>query len=377
MLCVVGTGHDGLIVEHIVFDYDDLDAALTELDTRYLADEAAPHANTWSVITQAYAALNRHELPSAASDFVHDDHHRLRLWKDDLAANMLAAWEVMPDWRIQIVAVHRLTDVGALMTCVAHGTSQQGFDAEEPGIAMLMVQGRLINRFEYFDDADLDAAIARFDELGAPATQLENAATRGDAQAADAFNRRELDSYLAAFAANAQYDDRRKGLRNAGPIDRELTRGMLFTGALSWQVEIEPVGIRGRHLALTRHICRDNDEAERPVVAEVLALVEANEDELICRSVLFDPDDADAAFQELDALYLAGEAAAHAYTWSGITNAYATLNRRELPATTGDWVNIDHRRGASVAPGEVTAFLRAAMELTPQIQDSLSRLCIG
>ena len=59
---------------------------------------------------------------------------------------------------------------------------------------------------------------------------------------------------------------------------------------------------------------------------------------------MFDPDDIDAAFAELDARYLAGEAAAHSHTWSVISQAYAALNRRELPATTPDWANIDHRR---------------------------------
>ena len=50
--------------------------------------------------------------------------------------------------------------------------------------------------------------------------------------------------------------------------------------------------------------------------------------------VMFDPDDIDAAFEELDARYLAGEAAAHAHTWSLIAEAYAALNRHELPPTT-------------------------------------------
>ena len=65
--------------------------------------------------------------------------------------------------------------------------------------------------------------------------------------------------------------------------------------------------------------------------------------------MIFDPDDIDAAFEELDARYLAGEAAAHAHTWSVIAQAYAALNRRELAATTPDWVNIDHRRGVAFA----------------------------
>ena len=47
--------------------------------------------------------------------------------------------------------------------------------------------------------------------------------------------------------------------------------------------------------------------------------------------------------KELDARYLAGEAAAHAHTWSVIANAFVALNRRELPPTTPDVVGIDHR----------------------------------
>ena len=33
----------------IVFDLEDFDAAIAELDARYIAGEAAAHARTWSV----------------------------------------------------------------------------------------------------------------------------------------------------------------------------------------------------------------------------------------------------------------------------------------------------------------------------------------
>jgi hypothetical protein len=75
---------------------------------------------------------------------------------------------------------------------------------------------------------------------------------------------------------------------------------------------------------------------------------------------VFDLGGADAAFEELETRYIAGEAAAHAHTWTAVTRGFAALNRRELPPTTPDWVNIDHRRGASIAPGEMPALLSAA-----------------
>ena len=54
---------------------------------------------------------------------------------------------------------------------------------------------------------------------------------------------------------------------------------------------------------------------------EVLGVLEINSDNQIAAIVLFDLDDFDSALAELDARYLAGEAAAHARTWSVITRA--------------------------------------------------------
>ena len=93
---------------------------------------------------------------------------------------------------------------------------------------------------------------------------------------------------------------------------------------------------------------RAETSGPRRSTPRLLAIVEIDADERIVAVVVFDLDDIDAAFEELDARYLAGEAAAHAHTWSVIAEAYAALNRRELPATTPDLVNIDHRRRSNV-----------------------------
>ena len=74
--------------------------------------------------------------------------------------------------------MHRLSDLGAVVTYAAHGVSHQGFDAEWQGVNVVTVDGEMVNRIEFFDEADLDAAIARFDQLSQPAPRLENAASR-------------------------------------------------------------------------------------------------------------------------------------------------------------------------------------------------------
>jgi hypothetical protein len=169
-LCVSETNAGNQIVARIVFDPDDIDAAFEELEARYLAGEAATHPDTWSVITGAFAAMNRRELPAAAPDWVNVDHRRLAtIESGDLIASLRALWELMSDLSFRIEAVHRLSHIGALFTRVANGTSQDGLDAEWRCTEIMTVDGEAITRVEVFDENDFDAALARFDELDRPA----------------------------------------------------------------------------------------------------------------------------------------------------------------------------------------------------------------
>ena len=112
-------------------------------------------------------------------------------------------------------------------------------------------------------------------------------------------------------------------------------------------------------------------------LTELLGIVEINADERIVAIVSFDLDDFDAAFEELDARYLAGEAAAHAHTWSVIAGARAALIRRELPPTTPDWVNLDHRRGIAVRARRFDRIHPCDVEPRTRCQYHTSRLCIS
>ncbi len=114
-----------------------------------------------------------------------------------------------------IETVHRLSDLGAVFTQVAKGTSQEGFDAEWRVIEIMTVEGDLINRSEFFDEADLDAAIARFDELSQPAPQLENAASRVNDRLLAHFTARNWDA-MAEILADEHFSDDRRRVANVG-----------------------------------------------------------------------------------------------------------------------------------------------------------------
>ena len=90
---------------------------------------------------------------------------------------------------------------------------------------------------------------------------------------------------------------------------------------------VEPIATRGERLVLTRARSR-TATSNQAFHVDVLSIVETNADERIGAVVMFDLEDFEAAFAELDARYLAGEAAAHAHTWSVIMQGL----RRAQPA---------------------------------------------
>ncbi len=149
----------------MAFDPDDIDAAFAELEARYLAGEAAG-SEVWSEVVRSYAAMNRHEIPPTMSNWTTVD-HRVRETFDggELDAYTRSAWDLIPDVSIRVEAVHRLTDLGAVATHVAYGTSKGGFEAEWRMIVILAPQTDGPNRCELFNETDLDAALARFDDL--------------------------------------------------------------------------------------------------------------------------------------------------------------------------------------------------------------------
>ena len=156
----------GLHRENVAFDPDDIDAAFAELEARYLAGEAATHAETWLGLMDAYAAFNRGEVPAVAAQTVDIDHRPLApIASGDLLAYLDKFVSDLAGLRTYAESVHRLSDSAAVVTHVAVGTSQSGFDAEWRMVYFATLKDRLINRGEIFEEADLDVATARFDEL--------------------------------------------------------------------------------------------------------------------------------------------------------------------------------------------------------------------
>ncbi|MGA7202458.1 MAG: hypothetical protein WBX26_11560, partial [Candidatus Cybelea sp.] len=356
MLSIVEIDADNRLTAAVLFDSDDTDAAFEELEARYLVGEAAAHAHAWSVIAGTYAAFNRHEFPSTTPDSVYIDHRPL-LTNDasDLAANIRASWDLM-DVSIYIAeSVHRLSELGAVVTQTLKGTSKEGLDVEYRMIDIFTVEGDLLSRCEVFDEADLDAALARFDELTVQAPRLENAASQVEQRFLTYFAARDWDAYAEILSDDVCMDDRRHvvnaGVRHGRDAEIASQRAVADVGVTHFTSTV--IAIRGGRLALGCYSVFDGWSGSK-----VLCVSEINAENQIVARVAFYSDDVDAAFEELDARYLAGEAAAHAHIWTAVTQVQAAYNRHEFPLTTTDCVNIDHRRGRAFAPGDAIPYIR-------------------
>ena len=365
-LTVVEIDGDDRVAAHIMFDPDDREAAIAELDARYLAGEAAAHAHTWSVITSGHAALNRRELPPATPDCVSIDHRRgASFAPGELVAYLDAGIDLGQSIRTYIEVVHRLSDLGAVYTHAGQGVSQEGFDAEWRGIDLVTVEGDMVNRCEVFDELDIDAALARFEQLSPTAPRLENAATRTYERIRTHFLARDWDALAEALADNHCGDDRRRVVNSGIRLGREAEIASMQATADVGVASLtsDTIATRGDRLALC--CIRGATSSPEAFHAELLRIVEIDADGRVVARVVFDLDDFEAAITELDARYLAGEAAAHAHTWSVLAGALGALNRHEVPATTTDFVDIDHRRVANIDAGGMKALLRTALEVTP------------
>lgn len=359
---------DDRIARVVSYDLEDFDAAVAELDSRYMAGEAMAHARTWSVITGAYAALNRREHPATTPDWVNIDHRRGISFAPGHVSASLNNWLATPYLSNSIEAVHRLDDLGAVVTNVTHETSREGFEAEWRGTSVLTIEGDLVNRLEIFDEADLVTAIARFDQLHPRPRQLQNKASQIDDRFLAYFAARDWDSMAEMTADEFASDDRRRvvgaGVQLGRKVDIDNMRAWADVGIE--KIVSDVIATRGERLFLGRTQFFGPEQGPAAFHSEVLGLIEIDAENRVLARIVFDADDFDAAVAELDSRYLAGEASSNSRTWSLMTEAFAALSRREIPATTPDWVNIDHRRLAPIGAGDLEAFLHATWELSPR-----------
>ena len=225
-----------------------------------------------------------HELPATTPGVVNIDHRKVTAFAPgDKSAYIRATWDQTPDVRIHIETVHRLSDLGAVVTHRTSGTSHEGFEAEWRGITSRRSTAICINHSELFDEADLDAALARFDELSRPAPRLENAASRVAERFWAHFAARDWDAMAEMLADDISSDDRRRvvnaGIRHGRDAEIADMRAVADLGITN--VTSTVIATRGERLVLIRAaftLARPGPEAFH---VEILDVVEIDADDRI------------------------------------------------------------------------------------------------
>ena len=196
-------------------------------------------------------------------------------------------------------------------------------------VAGLDDQGRIALQV-WFDVEDIDAAIAeldaqhaRFEKKQPHARRLENAASQAIERFLACFAVRDWDTSADILADDISTEDRRRvvnaGFRRDRAAEIKDFRSAADLGVTNATSDV--IATRGERLVLIRSRLSRSDEEPESFHVDLLWVVEIDADDRIAAWVTFDLDDFDAAIAELDARYLAGEAAPYARTWSVIAGA--------------------------------------------------------
>ncbi len=366
MLDLVEVDAAGRRIALVVFDPDDLDAAYAELDDRYTTE--APGFAAFRVFSRTQAARDWDAVAALLAPDVILIDRRLLGWqtlqgREAFVRMIRSLFELAPDAGIR---VDHATESGrAQLLVVSSVGTRDGGAFEIPRIAVVEgdAQDHLL-RMEQYDLDQLELARARFAELAAPRTTLyvENAAAQTHARLASAIAARDREGIARVYATGFRLNDRRTLVSVDLDRDQQIANvaGMALMSVS--RVTHAPLATRGERLVLEHAHWEGAGPGQGPSVVEWLEVSEVNRDGAYVAQVMFDPDDLDSSYAELDTRYGNPVMAAmlrdiHAREWDAVAARLAP-----------DLVVEDHRllgwetlRG----PAAYLDSLRALVELAP------------
>ncbi len=156
----------------IIFDSDDRAAAAAELFERYVASgaEGMPAG-----AIEFCRGLNARDVVVArrglCDDFVLDDHRRTGLGlvegADAYIASVAAMQELIPEGRVDFLYFAAIAEYGRVGVVRGAGKNTEGGEVESVFVVLWLFRDDEIARAEFFEVEQLDAALARFEALGA------------------------------------------------------------------------------------------------------------------------------------------------------------------------------------------------------------------
>jgi class 3 adenylate cyclase len=173
MLGVARGTDDGRLEGISVYDLDDQDRAMAELDRRYIEGEGAPYAEILTLFAEGNRALNQRDWDHFQACFspaaVHVDHYSAgwdsRRGGTDILAAFIDFAGSLPGSRTIVRNIHACTADALLATAVVSGRSRDGGAVEFVFHTVCHRAGLLIDHTESFSSDALDDALAAYRRL--------------------------------------------------------------------------------------------------------------------------------------------------------------------------------------------------------------------
>lgn len=177
-----------------------------------------------------------------------------------------------------------------------------GVETEWRSILLVQARDGLVTRWEEYDVDNVDAALARFDQLTAAPERLDNRASQTAENARAAFFTRNIDTVMAQFASDAIVHDRRPLFDTSYTVAqwRTVAIDLMDKHELA-ESRTEVVATRGRHVCLLRTTSELSVEG---FVQERLTVCEVNDAGQISRYAYFDLDQLNDASAHLDSWFV-------------------------------------------------------------------------
>jgi tetratricopeptide (TPR) repeat protein/ketosteroid isomerase-like protein len=394
---------EGRQVRLVAFDLEDEDAAYAELDARWQAGEAAAHplASKWiRDYARCFATRDWNAMSAIMAPDVVSQSHRLTGWgtlpgSAGLVSALQAQMELAPDTRARFD--HLRTCEGGVLLQYAWLGTRDGGAFEIPFVALVELDalGRA-RRIDVWEPEQLEQAWARFEALtdqlrhagdlrigeGFPPRPVRrrvrpNLGTACHMRAAAALAARDVDAFVATFAADAELVDHPTGITSDVPEIRRSWR-LAFERTPRHAFATEVIATLGEQLVLARWNTRGSAssggrfdvggfEFDDVFLSEV-------DDRGLCRgSERFTADrlrDAVARlYERYAALLPEGPERSRA---AGTARAIAAFSSRHtVPTGLAPGLEfVDHRPLGFPASGDADAFVRLLGTLAEETEDS-------
>lgn len=306
-LTVIELDATGAATRNELFSDDRLDDAIATLDALFAATQPADIQATLELDARYGAVFSD---PAAARELVTDDFRfvdHAEMTQRELTMDDWAALQTDPSARLDVSMsylrrYHRLEPGGWLGESIIGSTDAAGNEVERESLLLQTQRDGLVARIEVFPPDQLDAAIARFDELTTTRPRLWNAAVARAVEAAA------LITANGAGVGTFRTDDYRMIDRRAGSaVDLDAASGPAFAQQLAADgvtVATIPVAVRGDRVALVRVEMTHGEGQPDDAWLLILQLHVSGNTRL---NVLYDLADLRAALDELNRLYLEDE----------------------------------------------------------------------